>query len=318
MDAVVVPEGDDILAPGTFGYRVAGHYLVLLYANLPALVMPTLHPKIAHVLKEKDRSISGDVPITHLQDGARRLFSTYEMVMGIVFAGSEREEVAHGLYELHRPVAGTFEDGSAYHAWNKDIWNWTWGGILKGGLDVWETLVGWKDEQQAQDAYAALRELGRRYGVRHLPESYADFCVYWEDVVEYQLEVGPEVEFIIKHGLSLDKPRGFDWLPMPVWRAVSYPVASCLRQGVLIAVPEKFHAELGLETTRRDLLERKVHARVMKTLGWNAGGHFGPAYFALRRRFGTPGWRTHYSRATLEANRAAHDEARSKARSAPR
>ena len=49
----------DPLAPGGFGRWIAGHPLVLLYANVPALIMPTLHPKIAHVLSEKDRALNG-------------------------------------------------------------------------------------------------------------------------------------------------------------------------------------------------------------------------------------------------------------------
>lgn len=298
----VTSAGPDLLAPGTFGRKVAGHYLVLVYANLPALVMPTLHPKIAHVLSEKDRSISGAVPITSLEDGARRLISTYEMVLGIVFAGPEAEEVAHGLNELHRPVSGSMPDGSAYHAWNKDVWNWTWGGILKGGLDIYEELVGFKGDQQEQ-AYLAMREIGSRYGVRHLAPTYAEFEAYWTDIVENQLVVGPEVQFIVDHGLTLAKPRRGAWIPTPIWRLLALPLERTLRVGVLIAVPEKFHEELGLRTTRVDLLERRLHGTVMRLLGINVGGQFGPAYFALRRRFGTPGWRTIYSRTTLAAAR---------------
>ncbi len=305
----------DPLAPGTFGHKIAGHYLVLLYANLPALIMPTLHPKIAHVLSEKDRSINGSVATMTLQDGARRLISTYEMVMGIVFAGDEREEVAYGLNELHRPVAGSMPDGSSYHAWNKDVWNWTWGGILKGGLDIYEELVGFEGTQR-EEAYQALNELGRRYGVRHLPATYDEFVTYWDDIVENTLAPGPEVQFIVDHGLRLDKPRGFGWLPTPAWRVASLPLARTLRVGVLIAVPERFHEELGLRTTRLDLLERRLHGAAMRAIGWRRAGSFGPAYFALRRRFGEPGWRTVYSRATLDAQRAEHDEARAAARAA--
>ncbi|TWS20311.1 DUF2236 domain-containing protein, partial [Tsukamurella sputi] len=130
------PDGVDPLAPGGFGRWIAGHPLVLLYANVPALIMPTLHPKIAHVLSEKDRALNGSEGLPDLQATSRRLISTYEMVMGIVFAGPEADDVAHGLYELHRPIAGSMPDDSPYHAWNKDVWNWTWGSILKGGIDI--------------------------------------------------------------------------------------------------------------------------------------------------------------------------------------
>lgn len=304
----------DPLAPGSFGYRIAGHYLVLVYANLPALVMPTLHPKIAHVLSEKDRSINGSV-VMDLQAAARRLVSTYEMVMGIVFAGPERDEVAYGLNELHRPIAGSMPDGSTYHAWNKDVWNWTWGGILKGGLDIYDELVGFTGDQREQ-AYQAMRELGMRYGVRDLARTYAEFDVYWRDVVDNVLEVGPEVHFILRHGLQPDRPGGWQWLPMPLWRLLSLPLARTLRVGVLIAVPERFHEELGLRTTRLDLLERRLHGLAMRLLGIRVSGMFGPTYFAMRRRFGTPGWRTVYSRAALDAQRTEHDAARLAARDA--
>ncbi len=292
----------DPLAPGTFGRRIAGHYVVLVYANLPALVMPTLHPKIAHVLSEKERVLNGTVPVMTLQDGARRLFSTYEMVMGIVFAGPEADEVAHGLNELHRPIAGSMPDGSSYHAWNKDVWNWTWGGILKGGLDIYDELVGFTDDEREQ-AYLAMRALGRRYGVRHLAPTYAEFEIYWKDVVENTLEVGPEVRFILDNSLNLPKPRGGQWIPAPLWRLMALPLERTLRVGVLIAVPEKFHEDLGLRTTQVDLAERRLHGLLMRAVGIRAGGQFGPVYFALRRRFGNPGWRTVYSRASLEKAR---------------
>ena len=113
--------GDDPLAAGTIGRWVAGHPLVLMYANVPALILPTLHPKIAHVLSEKDRTLNGSEGLPTLQAASRRLVSTYEMVLGIVFAGPEADDVAHGLHELHRPIAGTMPDGTPYHAWNKDV-----------------------------------------------------------------------------------------------------------------------------------------------------------------------------------------------------
>jgi len=44
------------------------------------------------VLKEKDRALNGTERLMTLEASSRRLRSTYEMVMGIVFAGDEREK----------------------------------------------------------------------------------------------------------------------------------------------------------------------------------------------------------------------------------
>lgn len=300
----------DPLAPGTFGRWVAAHPLVLLYANVPALIMPTLHPKIAHVLSEKDRALNGSEDLPTLQAAARRLISTYEMVMGIVFAGPEGDDVAHGLHELHRPIAGSMPDGTSYHAWNKDMWNWTWGSILKGGLDIAAEFDLFGSDDEREQAYRGLNELGRRFGVRSLPEDYASFCLYWQDVVDRTLEVNPQVQFIVDNALNPPKPRGWRLVPMPIWRLLSLPLVRTLRVGVLAGVPAKFHADMGLQTTWIDRLERRVHAAFWRAVPRSLAGCFAPTYFWLRRRFGRPGWRTHYSRTQLDANRAAADRVR--------
>ncbi|NLG47679.1 oxygenase MpaB family protein [Gordonia sp. (in: high G+C Gram-positive bacteria)] len=301
---------DDPLAPGTFGRWIAGHPLVLLYANVPALIMPTLHPKIAYVLSEKDRALNGNERLTDLQTMSRRLISTYEMVMGIVFAGPEADEVAHGLYELHRPIAGTMPDGTAYHAWNKDVWNWTWGSILKGGLDIADEFGILRSDDEREQAYRALVEIGRRYGVLGLPETCQEFVEYWQPIVDDTLAVGPEVRFIVDHALAPAKPRGWDLVPMPVWRALSLPAVRTLRVGVLAGVPEQFHAELNLRVTSIDRLERRLHGAFWRTVPRSVSGRFGPVYFGLRRRFGSPGWQTVYSRTRLAANKDAADDLR--------
>ncbi|OCB10247.1 oxygenase MpaB family protein [Mycobacterium intracellulare] len=301
---------DDPLGEGTFGRLVTGHPLVLLYANVPALIMPTLHPKIAHVLSEKDRALNGSEELSTLQATSRRLLSTYEMVMGIVFAGPESDDVAHGLHELHRPIAGSNPDGTAYHAWNKDMWNWTWGSILKGGMDIAEQFGLLRNDGRREDAYRGLNELGRRFGVRSLPDTYDEFCAYWQPIVDETLEVNPQVRFIVEHALRPPKPRGWGLVPMPLWRLASLPLTRTIRVGVLNGVPEKFHAEMGLCATLVDRLEGHVHAAFWRALPWSVAGRFGPGYFALRRRFGQPGWRTHYSQAQLAANRPDAEQAR--------
>lgn len=300
----------DPLGEGTFGRLVAGHPLVLLYANVPALIMPTLHPKIAHVLSEKDRALNGSEELSTLQATSRRLLSTYEMVMGIVFAGPESDDVAHGLHELHRPIAGSNPDGSAYHAWNKDMWNWTWGSILKGGMDIADQFGLIRNDGEREDAYRGLNELGRRFGVRSLPDTYDEFCAYWQPIVDETLQVNPQVRFIVEHALRPPKPRGWGLVPMPLWRLVSLPMTRTIRVGVLNGVPQRFHAGMGLRATLVDRIESRVHAAFWRALPWSVAGRFGPAYFAVRRRFGRPGWRTHYSRAQLAANRPAAEQAR--------
>ncbi len=243
--------------------------------------MPTLHPKIAHVLSVKDRASTGATPSPDLQSNARRLISTYEMVMGIVFAGPEADEVAHGLHELHRPISGTMPDGPPYHAWNNDVWNWTWGGsILEGGIDIADAFGLFRTDDEREQAYRALVEIGRRYGVRSLPGTHADFLDYWTPVVEETLAVGPEVRFIVDHATTLAKPRGLGPCPPHLlWRLMSLPATRTIRVGILAGVPERFHSEMGLRITLLDRIERQIHALFWRSVPRPIAGWFAPTYF---------------------------------------
>ena len=57
--------------------------------------MGSTAPQDCHVLSEKDHALNGSKGLPTLQATARRLISTYEMVVGIVLAGLEA-----GLVEL--------------------------------------------------------------------------------------------------------------------------------------------------------------------------------------------------------------------------
>jgi hypothetical protein len=133
---------------------------------------------------------------------------------------------------------------------------------------------------------------------------------YWQPIVDNTLEVNPQVRFIVEHALHPPKPRGWDHVPAPLWRLLALPMTRTLRVGVLAGVPQKFHTDLGLRVSLIDRAERRIHGTFWRFLPRRIVGRFGPIYFGLRRRFGQPGWRTVYSRNTLQANRGAATAAR--------
>lgn len=295
----------DLIGPGSPWYETLAMPTLYAYGSIPYLIMPTLHPKIAHVLAEKDRILNGSAPADSAQKGLRRMVNTYEMVAGIIYNGDEGIEVAHGLYELHRPVSGTFEDGKRYHAWNADMWTWTWGSIMKAGFDVYEQLhgrkapAGWTFETYMEQAYQGGVTLGNLFGVRHLPATFADFQLYWDDIVLHTLADNPQAREIVTLALNPPKLEQLQWLPEPAWRVVSLPIARLIRTGILMGVPDSAHPLLGIERTRLDRAELVLHQAFWRSIPHPILAKFAPAYFAARRRFGTPAWRAEYSRAAL-------------------
>ncbi len=300
-----------LIGPGSPWYETLAIPTMYLYGSIPYLIMPTLHPKIAHVLKEKDRILNGSQPADTAQKGLRRMVNTYEMVAGIIYNGDEGLEVAHGLFELHRPVAGKFEDGKRYHAWNADMWTWTWGSIVKAGFDIYVELhgrgpvKGQPFDEFMEQAYQGGVALGQLFGVRHLPGTYAEFEQYWDEIVRTTLEDNPQARYIVANALQPPKFEQLQWLPDPAWRVLSLPVARVIRAGILLGVPDSAHPLIGVERTRLDQAELLLHKAVWRSLPRPLLSKFAPAYFAARRRFGTPAWRAEYSRAQLAADRAA-------------
>lgn len=94
---------------------------------------------------------------------------------------------------------------------------------------------------------------------------------------------------------------------------MSLPATRTIRVGILAGVPERFHSEMGLRITLLDRIERQIHALFWRSVPRPIAGWFAPTYFGLRRRYGTPGWRTVYSREQLAAGRAAADAERNRA-----
>lgn len=309
-------ELDALIGPGSPWYEILALPTLYFYGSIPYLIMPTLHPKIAHVLKEKDRILNGDQPADTLQKGLRRMVNTYEMVAGIVYGGDEGLEVAHGLYELHRPIAGKFEDGKRYHAWNADMWTWTWGSIVKAGVDVYVELYGRKAppgkdfDEYIQQAYQGGVALGELFGVRHLPATFAEFERYWDDIITGLITDNPQARSIVTQAFDPPKPAGMQWLPSPVWRTATWPLVRVIRAGVLMGVPDAAHPLLGLERGRLDRAELVVHRAIWRSIPRRVQQRFAPAYFDARRRLGTPAWRAEYSRARLAADRTAFEAAR--------
>jgi len=127
----------DLTGPGSPLYQVLSD-ASMLYTALPTLVFVVTSAAGGKGVDDHDPvagiSARGRV---HFGDAMRRLVDTADMVIGQVFAGDERPLVAHAIHELHRHVEGTLHDGNRYHAWNKDLWAWTWAGIVKPIMDTY-------------------------------------------------------------------------------------------------------------------------------------------------------------------------------------
>ena len=296
----------DLTGPGSPLYRVLSDG-VMFYTALPTLVFVVTSAAGGKGVDDHDSVAKvrarGSV---HFGDAMRRLIDTADMVVGQVFAGDERPLVAHAIHELHRHVEGKLHDGSRYHAWNKDLWAWTWAGILKPIMDTYEELRGFESDAFRQDVYTGFLQLGASFRVRGLPARYADFEIYWQQTwLPAMQDQTQAARFIVQLAQSPPKPKSVSWLPQPAWLAVTWPLRHLLWTGMLLVTPPEMERMLGIERSRGDRASLAVHRALWRQLPRAIGAHAAERVFQFRFRYGSPPWRRHFSPESLAERRTA-------------
>lgn len=294
----------DRTGPGSPLYQVLSD-ASMFYVALPVLVFVVTSAGGGQGVDDHDR-VAG----TRSRDQVRfgdvmgRLFDTADMVVGQVFAGDERPAVAHAIHELHRHVEGKLHDGSRYHAWNKDLWAWTWAGIVKPIMDTYDTLRGFPSEDFRQEVYTGFLQLGAGFRVRGLPPRYVDFEIYWRQTWLPEMQNQTQAaRFIVSLARTPPRPAIAPWLPRPVWQAVTWPLRHMLWTGMLLVTPPEMERMLGIERSRSDRGSLAAHRALWRGLPRAVGARAAEHLFQLRFRYGSPPWRRHYSVESLAQRR---------------
>ena len=179
-----------------------------------------------------------------------------------------------------------------------------WASVLKALMDTYEQFRGYRSDAEREQAYLGLVEVGRRFGVRWLPDSLDAFDVYWREMVRTTLVATPEAIFLLDQlSGKVMKPRCAPWIPTTVWRLLTLPVRRVLRVGTLVCLPVELDEALGVRRTWVDRLELRVHTAFWRRVPRRMSSKFVPAYFAVAPRVITPVWRGRYSRQRLAEER---------------
>jgi uncharacterized protein (DUF2236 family) len=292
------------IAPESALGRAFGDPAMILYGLMPAVINSVLIPKSARGVEQHERIVNGSIPNLGAEHVLGRFVDTTDLILGTVFAGPEARDAAHAIHELHRKVHGRMPDGTPYHAWNKQTWNHTWLVQVRGLMETYGVLRGYRDEAHRLAVYRGLVEVGRQFRVLDLPETLDGFDRAWDELVVTTLVGSDSARFIAEQtSHAIIKPSKMAWLPTPLWALVTAPIRRIGRVGMLCGLPEELDAELGIHRTRFDSLERRVHQAFWRMIPSSFSSRAGPAYMRLRRMFGNPVWRTRYSRGALVERR---------------
>jgi len=294
------------IAPGSDLAGAFGDPTMILYGLMPGVINSVLLPKSARGVEQHERIVNGSIPDLGAEHVLGRFVDTVDLLLGTVFAGSEARDAAHAIHELHRKVRGSMPDGTPYHAWNKQTWTYTWLVQVRGLMETYGVLRGYKDESHRCAVYRGFVEVGRQFRVLDMPETLEGFDRAWDELVETTLVESDSARFIAEQTTpAIIKPSKMAWLPTPLWALLTAPIRRVGRIGMLCGLPEELDDQLGIRRTWFDSVERRLHQALWRIIPRSLSSRAAPAYIEIRRRFGRPVWRTRYSNEALEERRRA-------------
>ncbi|MES2720614.1 MAG: oxygenase MpaB family protein [Pseudomonadota bacterium] len=307
----------DLTGPGSPVYEVLSDGSAI-YALFPAFVYVVLSAEGGKGVDDHDRVAKIAARETvRFEDMLIRLSDTLDLVVGLAFAGEERGAVAHAINESHRHIEGRLDDGSRYHAWNKDVWAWTWAGILKPIMDAHAELRGFKSAAYRQDVYTGFLQLGALFRVQGLPPDYSDFEVYWQEVWIPRAQNTGTGQFLMDVARKPLMPRFAPWLPRPVWEGMTWPLRHLLWTSMLMTIPPELEKTLEITRTPGDRMAIQAHRMFWRLLPRAASSGWVSAYFHARLKYGNPSWRGHYSAEALDQYRVAVKQAKTSGAALP-
>ncbi len=160
-----------------------------------------------------------------------RLYRTLDYVNLLVYGGQDAVAAGRRLRALHKSFKGVREDGRPYYALEPSAYAWVHATLIETYVAGHAQFGRPMRRDELERFYREYRGLGRLIGVREqdLPEDWAGFRRYFDEVVENELERTESVDRVLRAVLGAPQPP----VPVPgtIWRLARLPAARVLWLG---------------------------------------------------------------------------------------
>jgi len=233
---------DLLVGPQSVTWRYASDvrlYAVMLYPLLLQVAHPTVGAGVHDFSDFENRPWD-------------RLLRTIDYVSLLVYGGQEAICAGRRLRALHKGFQGTRPDGQRYYALEPRAYAWVHATLIEAYVQGHAHFGRKMSRTEVDSFYREYRGLGRLIGVREsdLPEAWDDFRLYFDNMINSELEPTDSVVRVLRSVGSAARPP----LPIPdaIWRAARLPAGRALWIGGLGLMDPALRARLGIEWTRRD------------------------------------------------------------------
>jgi uncharacterized protein (DUF2236 family) len=266
---------------GSVVWRYGSDARTLLTGAGAALLLQVAHPTVAAGVREHS---------DFERDPWGRLWRTLDFVNVFIYGTpADAARAGRRLREMHRAIKGVAPDGRRYHALEPEAYAWVHATLAEAIVASHQHFGRQLRRDEVERFYAEWRAVGRLLGVRDrdLPEDWAGFRAYVDDMVDQRLEDNDVVQTVIRTLRAPAPPPYVESLPPLVWRLLRAPAARTTELATAALLPPRLRERVGLRISARDARELRLLAALSRRatpLMPKSMRRVGPGYLRVRRK----------------------------------
>ncbi|MFE3291546.1 oxygenase MpaB family protein [Rhodococcus sp. NPDC059234] len=167
--------------------------------------------------------------------------------------------------DFHKPIKGTVDDGSRYHALNPELFYWAHATFVDQVLYVTDTFIRRLSHAEKVQIFEEGMLWYQLYGVsaRNQPQTYEEFVEYWDQMLDRFV---PTKTILYATGYIRKGVPGPRRIPAPLWAIASAPLNAFIRTVVVGTLPPQMRAVCGLEWNAKKEKRFQRFAAMMRAL----------------------------------------------------
>ncbi|MGB3480834.1 MAG: oxygenase MpaB family protein [Mycobacterium sp.] len=160
-----------------------------------------------------------------LREPLQRVARSVYPIMGVVYDGERAGLTGEQIRNFHTTIKGVDPQGRRYHALNPETFYWAHATFFMLIINAAEYFCGGLTDAEKHQLFDEHVQWYRLYGMsmRPVPESWEDFCQYWERTCRDELELNRATLDIFD--IRIPKPK-FVLMPTPLWDQLFRPLVA--------------------------------------------------------------------------------------------
>jgi uncharacterized protein (DUF2236 family) len=163
-----------------------------------------------------------------LREPIQRVARSVYPIMGVVYDGDRAARTGAQIKGYHKTIKGVDTQGRRYHALNPETFYWAHATFFMLIIKTAEYFCGGLTEGEKRQLFDEHVQWYRMYGMsmRPVPNSWEEFCEYWEAKCRDELEINRATLDIF--AIRIPKPW-FVLMPTPIWDQIFRPMVGAQR-----------------------------------------------------------------------------------------